>query len=496
MISALTAFVMAIAVVVLATPLVRRLAIDVGAVDRPGEKRRVHARVIPRLGGLGIVLGFFLPLLVLFGVETEVARQFFADPLRVVGLVAGGLLITGVGVFDDVRGVRPWTKLGVQMAAACVAYSCGYRIPAVSVPFLGHMDMGIFALPVTVLWIVAIVNAINLIDGLDGLAGGVAFFACVTNFVVGWLNHDALVTLLSAALGGAVLGFLLFNFNPASIFMGDSGSLFLGYVLATTSIAGNYVKSSTTVAILVPLIAMGLPIVDTLFAMVRRFLERRPIFSPDRGHIHHRLLGMGINHRRAVLILYALSILFTTGAILIAMGRRWQIGSALLVLSVALIGVVRALGNFQVSMRRFRRSGSKLRSAGVERLRVAVPIALERIAAARDVAMIAECLQDLGKHAELLVVELIDSNLPELPAFSWTRDPAQGAESEMVSASFPFVSSGAEAQLRFVWTSDEGDVAPEVDILLQLVTDACEARLGRAAAARERTARGGHLRPL
>jgi UDP-GlcNAc:undecaprenyl-phosphate GlcNAc-1-phosphate transferase len=494
-ISALTAFVMAIAVVVLATPLVRRLAIDVGAVDLPGEKRRVHARVIPRLGGVGIVLGFFLPLLVLFGVETEVARQFFADPLRVVGLVAGGVLITGVGVFDDVRGVRPWTKLGVQVLAACVAYSCGYRIPAVSVPLIGHLDMGIFALPVTVLWIVAIVNAINLIDGLDGLAGGVAFFACVTNFVVGWLNHDALVTLLSASLGGAVLGFLLFNFNPASIFMGDSGSLFLGYVLATTSIAGNYVKSSTTVAILVPLIAMGLPIVDTLFAMVRRFLEKRPIFSPDRGHIHHRLLGMGINHRRAVLILYALTILFTTGAILIAMGRRWQIGSALLVLSIALIGVVRALGNFQVSMRRFRRGSHMLRSPGVERLRLAVPIALERIAAAREVSMITECLQDLAKHSELLVVELIDCELPELPAFSWTSEPSERSQSEAVSASFPFASGGANAQLRFVWTSDQADVAPEIDILLQLVTDACEARLAKASAARERVTRG-HLRPL
>jgi UDP-GlcNAc:undecaprenyl-phosphate GlcNAc-1-phosphate transferase len=495
MISALTAFVMALAVVVFATPLVRRLAVDVGAVDRPGERRRVHARVIPRLGGLAIVLGFFLPLLVLFGVETEVARQFFADPLRVVGLVAGGLLITGVGVFDDVKGVRPWTKLGVQVAAACVAYSCGYRIPAVSVPFFGHLDMGIFALPVTALWIVAIVNAINLIDGLDGLAGGVAFFACVTNFVVGWLNQDPLITLLSASLGGAVLGFLLFNFNPASIFMGDSGSLFLGYVLATTSIAGNYVKSSTTVAILVPLIAMGLPIVDTLFAMVRRFLEKRPIFSPDRGHIHHRLLGMGINHRRAVLILYALSILFTTGAILIAMGRRWQIGSALLVLSLAVIGVVRALGNFQVSLRRFRRGSTKLRSPGVERLRLAVPIALERIAATRDSAAITECLQDLGKHAELLAVELIDSQLNELPSFSWTRNPADGAEGEAVSASFALPGAGEQAQLRFVWTSDQGDVAPEVDILLQLVTDACDTRLSRVTAARERATRG-HLRPI
>jgi UDP-GlcNAc:undecaprenyl-phosphate GlcNAc-1-phosphate transferase len=278
--------------------------------------------------------------------------------------------------------------------------------------------------------------------------------------------------------------------------MGDSGSLFLGYVLATTSIAGNYVKSSTTVAILVPLIAMGLPIVDTLFAMVRRFLERRPIFSPDRGHIHHRLLGMGINHRRAVLLLYALSILFTTGAILISMGRRWQIGSALLVLSVAVVGVVRALGNFQVSMRRFRRAGSRTRGAVVERLRVAIPVALERIAATREVSSMTECLQDLGKHSELLAVELVDSELAELPSFSWTADFTGGRDGEPVSALFPFAGAGQKAQLRFVWTSDQGDVAPDIDILLQLVADACDARISRAAAARERATRGHHLRQL
>lgn len=491
MISALTAFVMAVVVVILVTPLVRRFALDVGAVDEPGEQRRVHARVIPRLGGIAIVLGFFVPLLVLFGIETEVARQFFADPLRVVGLVAGGLVITAVGVLDDVRGVRAWNKLGVQCAAGTIAYACGFKISAVTLPFIGHMDMGVFALPVTILWIVAIVNAINLIDGLDGLAGGVAFFVCITNLVVGLLNHDMLVTLLSASLGGAVLGFLLFNFNPASIFMGDSGSLFLGYVLAITSILGSYVKSSTTVAILVPLIALGLPIVDTLFAMVRRFLERRPIFSPDRGHIHHRLLAMGINHRRAVLILYGLSVLFAAGAILIAMGRRWQVGTALLVLSVAVIGVVRALGNFHVALRRFR-TVEHTHSPAVERLRVSVPIGLQRIAAARDVGGVGECLRDLREHAELLVIEVISSENAELPSRVWK---AEGTATEAVSVSFPLPAAGASARLRFAWTSDQGELAPEAEILLQLIVDACEARLNRASAARERGARG-HLRPL
>jgi UDP-GlcNAc:undecaprenyl-phosphate/decaprenyl-phosphate GlcNAc-1-phosphate transferase len=242
-ISAITAFSIALATVVAVTPFVRRLALDMGAVDRPSE-RRVHGRVIPRLGGIAIIIAFFVPLLALFGLETGVAKQYFSEPMRIVGLVAGALIVSGLGVFDDIRGVRAWTKLWVQFAAAAVAYACGYRIDAVAVPFIGHLEMGVFALPITALWIVAIINAVNLIDGLDGLAGGVAFFACVTNFVVAAINNDGLVMLLSASMGGAVLGFLLYNFNPASIFMGDSGSLFLGYVLATTSILGSSVKSS------------------------------------------------------------------------------------------------------------------------------------------------------------------------------------------------------------------------------------------------------------
>ena len=496
MISAIVAFAIALAVVTAMTPLVRRLALDVGAVDRPGQ-RRVHGRVIPRLGGVALMIAFFAPLLVLFGVETEVARRFFSEPLRIVGLVSGGLLVCGVGVFDDVRGVRAWTKLWVQLAAAVVAFACGYRIDAVWVPLIGHLEMGIFAVPVTALWIVAVINAINLIDGLDGLAGGITFFACVTNLVVGAINHDVLVMLLSASLGGAVLGFLLFNFNPASIFMGDSGSLFLGYVLATTAIRSNSMKSSTTVALLVPLIALGLPIMDTLFAMVRRWLERRPIFSPDRGHIHHRLLAMGINHRRAVLILYGLSILFTTGAVLLAMGRSWQVGGALFVLSVAVIGVVRAMGNFQVSLRRWLRR-ERQRPESVERLRLTVPPMLTQLSALRGIDDLHSALQAFVDAAHLEAVEVADTEDARLPAFSWTRSRTLTGRQEatdLVSATYPLRAAGATATLRFAWASDQGDVSPEADILLQLIADACEERLARAEEARTGLAKG-HLRSV
>jgi UDP-GlcNAc:undecaprenyl-phosphate GlcNAc-1-phosphate transferase len=468
----------------------------VGAVDRPGQ-RRVHGRVIPRLGGVALVIAFFAPLLVLFGVETEVARRFFSEPLRIVGLVSGALLVSGVGVFDDVRGVRAWTKLWVQVSAALLAFACGYRIDAVWLPVVGHLEMGIFAVPMTALWIVAVINAINLIDGLDGLAGGVTFFACVTNLVVGAINHDELVMLLSASLGGAVLGFLLFNFNPASIFMGDSGSLFLGYVLATTAIRSNSMKSSTTVALLVPLIALGLPIMDTLFAMVRRWLERRPIFSPDRGHIHHQLLAMGINHRRAVLILYGLSILFTTGSILIAMGRSWQVGGALLVLSVAVIGVVRAMGNFQVALRRWLRR-ERQRPDSVERLRRLVPAALRQVSALRDLDELRAALESFVASAELEVVDLADSEDVRVPTFCWNRQrgPGRSDPNDFVSATYPLRAAGPSATLRFAWASDQGDVPPEADILLQLLVDACEERLLRGEEEARPTLSKGHLRSV
>lgn len=495
MLSAIAAFSLALLSAAALVPFVRRLATNLGAVDLPHD-RHIHTRAVPRLGGIALALAFFLPLLLLFGLETGVARRFFAEPLHIVGLGVGGLIVCGLGVLDDVRGVRAWHKLWAQLAAAAVAYACGFRIERILLPLLGQLDMGVFSPIVTALWIVAIVNAINLIDGLDGLAAGVVFFACVTNFCVGALHGNPLVTLLSAALGGAVFGFLLFNFNPATIFMGDSGSMFLGYVLATTSILGASVKSSTTIAILVPLIALGLPIVDTLFAVVRRFLERRPLFSPDRGHLHHRLLAMGINHRRAVLSLYGLCVLFTTGAIAIAIGRNWQVGATLLVLSLALIGITRASGVFQLSLHRWRRK-ERVRSEIVQRLCQTVPMTLRRLDGCSDGALLRDALVDFATAAGLVAVDLRDSEEERLGSFAWhsTEGAPSGAERELVSASYPLDAAGSRARLSFSWLTDSGEIGAEADVLLQLVADACQSRLARTSARRGRLS-ASHLRPV
>ncbi|HEX2676393.1 MAG TPA: MraY family glycosyltransferase [Polyangiales bacterium] len=499
MISAVSVFALALLIAISLTPLVRRFALAVGAVDTPGG-RRVHAAAIPRLGGIAIVAAFFVPLLCLFAFETEVARAFFAHPRHILGLALGGLLMCGLGVFDDVSGVRAWHKLWVQITAGAIAYACHFRIDAISIPFFGNLDMGIFGLPVTILWVVAIINAINLIDGLDGLAGGIAFFACITNFVVGAINADPVVMLLSASLGGALLGFLLFNFNPASIFMGDSGSMFLGYVLGTVSIMGASVKSSTTVAILAPLIALGLPIMDTLFAMVRRFLERRPIFAPDQGHIHHRLLAMGLTHRRSVLLLYGLSIVFTTGSIIVSIGRNWQVGVALAILSVMMVGVMRAMGNLQVSVRRWLNK-ERIRPDSVERLRVALPTALSRIASARDLDDVQSILEDFCEKAMLTGIELNAGDGSPVEGFTWTRERRaslrpDGTEREAVSASFTLAGAGTSGAVHFAWLGDQPEMTPEEEILLQLVVDVLDSRLQRTSEARRASTTGGRLRPV
>lgn len=278
----LAAFTLAAVVSGTLTPLVRLLAFRLGAISRPGG-RHVHRHETPRLGGLAICLGFFAPLVGLFFVQSAVANDFTQDISKVIGLFAGGAVLCIVGAVDDTRGIRALYKLYAQIIVAMFAFACGFRIDVIALPFIGNLSMGAFALPVTVLWIVGIVNAVNLIDGLDGLAAGVVFFASMTNFVVAWLSEASLPALFMSTTMGAILGFLFYNFNPARIFMGDSGSYFLGYVIATTSLAGAAVKASTTVSLLVPVVALGVPIFDTLFAMIRRWLERRPFFRRTAG---------------------------------------------------------------------------------------------------------------------------------------------------------------------------------------------------------------------
>jgi UDP-GlcNAc:undecaprenyl-phosphate GlcNAc-1-phosphate transferase len=336
---------------VVLTPAVRALAHRSGALDHALTTRKIHDRPIPRLGGIAIVLAFFAPLVALLFVDTGAGRLFLAHPEKAAGLFAGGAAIAALGIWDDLRGANAKTKFLVQFAVAGLMYALGFRIDHIASPHVGPIHLGWFGLPFTVLWIAGVINAMNLIDGLDGLAGGVALIAISTTFAIAVMKPEPLMVVFTAALGGAVLGFLFYNFNPASIFMGDTGSMFLGFVLATTSIQTN-LKSSTTVAIVVPIIALGVPIADTLLAMARRAARGVPLFSGDRGHIHHRLLATGLSQRQTVLIIYGVCLLLGGTALTLTYATSKQATLLLIALSLFSFLVLRRLGFISFSKTR------------------------------------------------------------------------------------------------------------------------------------------------
>jgi UDP-GlcNAc:undecaprenyl-phosphate GlcNAc-1-phosphate transferase len=467
---------------VLLTPLMKWLGLRLGAVGATGG-RHVHVRRISRLGGISLMVGWSIPLVVMFQVDAFAIQSLapHESGKKVFGAIVGGLLLCAVGAVDDVRGLRATYKLAAQVLVATLAYVCGYRIEAVALPFGGVMWMGAFALPVTVTWIVGITNALNLIDGLDGLAAGVAFFAALTSFIIAYLSGSVFVALLMAALMGVLIGFLFFNFNPARIFMGDSGSYFLGYVLATTSLAGSLQqKASTAVSLLVPMIALGLPIFDTLFSMLRRILERRSVFSPDRGHIHHRLLDLGLTHRRAVMVLYAVSIVLAATAVAVSLGRSWEVGLAMLSASVVFIALVRFVGYFEY-LHALRRQKARLYEHYVEGLRQAVPELLFRLAECRTENEVFSLLSAAQQELKFEYVELVELSGDNAMRRWPIMENAVPSSREIVQAAYPIGRDDrARAKVRFAWQSSQQDVAPQADILLQVLTDRLAHALSRA----------------
>ncbi len=457
---------------VLVTPLIRRFALRIGAVSTPGG-RHVHSRSIPRLGGIGLAFAWAVPVVALSLRDGLVLRALDGKWLHVVTLVGGGAAICTVGALDDVRGLRSSYKLAAQVAVAIVAFACGFHIQAIHLPLFGDLQMGAFALPVTILWIVGVTNAVNLIDGLDGLATGVAFFAAFTSFVIASISGSVFVALTMAALMGALVGFLFFNFNPARIFMGDSGSYFLGFVLATTALAGGGLqqKASTAVSLLVPVLALGVPIFDTLFSMFRRVIERRPIFSADRGHVHHRLLDLGLTHRRAVMILYAVSSVLAGGAIAVSLGRSWHVGLALLSVSVVFVGFVRFLGYFEYLHLR-KRQRHRLRDPFTENLRRVIPRLIVSLSKTSGEDGALSVLERLTSETPISSVEVLAPDEAGITARCWTANGVDSASRDCVEMVFPIgPETSAIAKLRFRWSCDAADPAPQVDVLLQILVD-------------------------
>lgn len=346
MVSVSLSFLLALIVTLATTPLVRRLAFQLGAVDGRGkDSRRVHSVATPRLGGLAIAAGFYLPLAGLTVVDSEVGRTLMRDATKVWGLFAGGAAIAALGILDDTAGTNAKQKFVVQVAVATALFFLGFRIGTVSIPFGMRFDLGILAFPITVLWIVGIINALNLIDGLDGLAAGVALVASTGTFVAAFLNGNVLMMLFTASLSGSLLGFLVFNYNPARIFMGDTGSMFLGYILAVTSVT-THTKGAATVAFLIPVLVVGLPIMDTFLAIGRRAYRGRPLFAADREHLHHRLLDHGLSQREAVLILWAMAGLLGVSALLVSRLSGSLAAGVLIGAAVAVVLFLKWLGYF------------------------------------------------------------------------------------------------------------------------------------------------------
>lgn len=310
-----TGFVCALIIALVITPVIKKFAFLVGAVDKPNE-RKVHKKPMPSLGGLAIYLAFILGFFIVYPVIKGI------DGNLVWGMIIGGSIIVLVGALDDRFDLSPKWKLLGQILAAVAVISFGLDIESVNVPFVEtSISLGWLSYPLTILWIVGITNAINLIDGLDGLCSGVSAIATASIMVLALLMGNVTVVLLCAVLLGSIIGFLFYNFYPAKIFMGDSGALFLGFSLATLSILE--FKQAALVTFLVPIFILGVPLSDTFFAIVRRWVHKRPISAADKNHLHHCLLKLGFGHRTTVLIIYGISLFFGVTAIVLSHAGIW-----------------------------------------------------------------------------------------------------------------------------------------------------------------------------
>ncbi|RKH00964.1 MraY family glycosyltransferase [Corallococcus carmarthensis] len=481
MVTFFVAFLVSLLVALVLTWRVRERALAWGWLDQANSSRKVHVRPIPRLGGIGIVGGFFAPLCALFFVDSGVGDQFLAQTELIVGLFVGGAIIAGLGFYDDLKGAGARLKFSVQFAVALGLYALGFRIEVLANPFGAELTLGLLSLPLTVLWVVGVINALNLIDGLDGLAGGVAFFGVGTHFLLALMRGDVLLCLLMVALAGAILGFLVFNFNPASIFMGDTGSMFLGFVLAAVSIKTSS-KSGTAVALLVPVMALGLPIMDTLLAMVRRSMLGRPMFSADKEHIHHRLMSrLLLSHRTTVLVLYALCTLFMLTALGLHFANSMQSALLLSGIAVVIMVLMRKLGYLDMrhmgTVQQTRHRNQELRSL--------VRSVTAAVRAAGSFQEVWSAVRPLSSGLNLSVLELrlrrphedvsggvvFESQHPDADAATALEVRLDVKEAEALSGA-----------LRLVWRDGRAAIDRDEELALEVVADAVAERVGQLVA--------------
>ncbi len=320
--AALVALVVCTVLSILLTPFIIKFAKKVGAVDQPND-RKVHEKVMPRMGGLAIFLAFAAGFLL-----------FLPKTMTVWPVFVGAIIIVITGILDDLYEISAKTKLFGQLLAAIVKILGGIQVDFITLPFTDRIELGYLAIPLTILWIVGITNAINLIDGLDGLAAGVSSIALLTTSLLAFSMGNPIVGLVGFIVLGSTLGFLFFNFHPAKIFMGDTGSLFLGYMISVLAIMGLF-KNVAIFSLIVPIIVLGVPILDTLFAIIRRIINKKPLSSPDKLHLHHCLIRIGFTHRQTVMIIYLMSALFSIAAMIFTRATMW--GSTLILVTLLIL---------------------------------------------------------------------------------------------------------------------------------------------------------------
>ena len=447
MITYLFAFLGTAAFGVVWTRLVIGLGIRYRILDHPGL-RKVHSTPIPRLGGVAVALPVLAMVAVICAFDNQIGQSFQANRTEIFALLGGSAALLLVGLADDVRGLRAKHKLIAQVATALVVCAFGVRIESIGLGDLGSLQFGFWSWPLTVLWLVGMTNAVNLIDGLDGLAAGITAIAVAVIAIVAITVGQSIMTVLALACLGSLVGFLIFNFNPAKIFLGDSGTYFLGFFLGASSLLTS-TKSGTFVGLTLPLLAMGIPIFDTLFAILRRTLERRSLFAPDRNHIHHRLVALGLTQRKAVLVLYLVTLLMTACGLFMLMARdgRSIIFCCLLVL---LVGSFRSVGAV-----RLRETLEKLkRNRGIAReIQEEKEIFQEAELRLREATTFEAWWESLCAAAELFGFAELECHLPDFEgrrqALTWARGPNEQNGKEYTEVSIPIKDpiTGRAAQL-------------------------------------------------
>jgi UDP-GlcNAc:undecaprenyl-phosphate GlcNAc-1-phosphate transferase len=402
----------AAAMAIVATLGMRAVARRMEVVDGPDGFRKTQREGIPLLGGAAVFLAFWGSLAVGRLIAHGVGEASRLDGECLLVLLAASFLVLSLGLVDDLRGLGAAPRLVGMCAASMAMFAAGCRIGAVSSPFGGTIQLGWLALPVTIFWFMGCMNALNLIDGLDGLAAGVALFVSSTVLLVGAMFGNGGASVLAAALAGSCLGFLIFNFHPASIYLGDGGSLLLGFLLAFIGLKGAQ-KSHMVVALLIPVIALGLPIADTSLAILRRWARSLPLRCSDREHIHHKLLDMGMSHRKAVLLLYGGCIILGLLALLTAAAKSAQAALALALLGTLVFAAIRVFGHKECHLLKAKVIGYIREREERARCRIAGHVASQNMGSAGSLDEIWNSFVGAAETMELDAIELALSARPD-----------------------------------------------------------------------------------